>query len=140
MKDFKALIYRSSSVNALAIEKMSPIFHNPIPNHMEELQLVDCRMGATLIEQLMDSLIENRAHLRKFALVRSNHSERSFEKIVQFMDDNSLMEELDLSWSGVRPHQMLKLLKVVEQNRYLKNLDLSHNALLEDQKTELTSD
>ena len=50
MKDFKALIYRLSSVNALAIENLGPIFTNPIPNHLEELQLIDCKLSATLIE------------------------------------------------------------------------------------------
>lgn len=50
MKDFKALIYRLNSLNALAIEKLGPIFQNPIPHHLEEIQLIDCKVGATLIE------------------------------------------------------------------------------------------
>ena len=78
----------------------------------------------------MDSMVENRAHLRKLAIVRCSHSERSFDKLVQFTMDNCLLEELDLSWSGVRPTQMIKLLRVIEQNRYIKNLDLSYNELL----------
>lgn len=119
MKDFKALIYRMSSVNALAIEKLGPIFQHPIPHHMEELQLVDCKLGATLIEQLMDSLMDNHARLNKFALVRPNHSESSWAKVVQFVGGSAMLESLDLSWSGVRAHQMLKLLKVIEQNHIL---------------------
>jgi len=85
MKDFKSLIYRMSAVNALAIDKLGPIFRNPIPHHMEELQLIDCKLSATLIEQLLDSLGENRAHLRKLAIVRGHHSDRSFEKLVHYM-------------------------------------------------------
>ena len=50
MKDFKALIYRMNTVNALAIEKLGPIIRNPIPHHLEELQFIDCKLGATLIE------------------------------------------------------------------------------------------
>lgn len=34
MKDFKSLIYRLSSINALAIEKMGPLFQKFIPNHL----------------------------------------------------------------------------------------------------------
>ena len=104
MRDFKALIYRMSSVNALAIEKLGPIFRHPIPHHMEELQLVDCKLGATLIEQLMDSLMDNHARLNKFALVRPNHSESSWAKVVQFVSGSVMLESLDLSWSGVRAH------------------------------------
>ena len=52
----------------------------------------------------MDSLDYNRAHLRKLAIVRPNHSERSWDKLVSFIQDDCLMEELDLSWSGIRPN------------------------------------
>ena len=57
MKDFKALIYRLNSLNALSIEKLGPIFRNPIPHHLEEIQLIDCKTGATIIEQLIDSMV-----------------------------------------------------------------------------------
>ena len=104
MKDFKALIYRLSPVNAASIKSMGPIFRHPIPNHMEELQLIDCKLGATLIIKLMKSLHKNNARLRKFSLVRPNHSDSSWAAVVAFVDGNVLLEHLDLSWSGVRPH------------------------------------
>ena len=37
MSDFKALIYKMNTINALSIEKMAPLFRKYIPCHMEEL-------------------------------------------------------------------------------------------------------
>ena len=51
----------------------------------------------------------------------------------------ALLKELDLSWSGVRPPLMLKLLQVIQHNRFLTHLSLANNILLEEQKTELTA-
>ena len=96
-------------------------------------------MSATLVEQLMDSLIENRARLRKLTLVNAHHSDHSFEKVIDYVKESVLLKDLDLSWSGVRPAQMLKLLKVIQHDRFLVNLSLANNELLEDQKTELTT-
>ena len=84
MKDFKALILRLTSLNALSIEKMLPIFEHPVPYHMEELSLIDCKIGATLIEQLMDFMVE-KSRIRKFALVNVHHSEKSFNKVCFYL-------------------------------------------------------
>lgn len=68
--------------------------------------------------------------MRKLAIVRCSHSERSFDKLISYVANSVLLEELDLSWSGVRPQLMIKLLRVIEHNRYIKNLDLSYNELI----------
>ena len=39
-------------------------------------------MGATMIELLCDTLFMNGNRLRKFALVNVQHSDRSFEKLI----------------------------------------------------------
>ena len=51
----------------------------------------------------MDSLIENRSRLKKLVLVNASHTERSIDKIKDFIEDSPMLKELDLSWSGVRP-------------------------------------
>ncbi len=61
-----------------------------------------------------------------------NHTDYSFDRVIAFVQESESLKDLDLSWSSVRPVQMLKLLKVIEQNRTLANLSLSHNLLLED--------
>ena len=56
-------------------------------------------MSAIVIEQLMEALMVNGNKLKKFALVKVNHSERSFESVIAFLRDYSTyLQELDLSW------------------------------------------
>ena len=45
LKDFKALIYKSSAVNFDAIDKLSPLLQRSMPYHLDELSLIDCKMG-----------------------------------------------------------------------------------------------
>lgn len=78
MKDFKALILRQCSVNSLSLEKLLPLFEKPIPNHMEELSLIDCKINATQIDQLCQYL-QGQNRIKKFALVGCSHSDKSFD-------------------------------------------------------------
>ena len=75
IKDFKALIYKYSALNTLAIEKLTALILKPIPNHLEQLSLVDNNMSPGTVECLMDTLIESNSKLKKFALVGVHHSE-----------------------------------------------------------------
>ena len=77
LKDFKALTYKQNALNALSIEKMEPLLRRGVPNHLQELQLIDVKMSPTTIELMMDSIMEH-ARLRKFALVNAQHTEISF--------------------------------------------------------------
>lgn len=113
MKDFKALIYCRQTLNANSISNIIPLLERRIPYHLEELSFVDTKMSATLIEQLIDALIESKSEIKKFTLVDVHHSDRSFEKVTLFVQEALLLKELDLSWSSVRPQSMLKLLKVI---------------------------
>lgn len=98
MKEFKALIYCKQPLNAFAIDKLAPILARPIPYHMEELTLIDTKMGATLILQLMDVLLSNNNKLKKFTLVNVHHSDRSFDSLVTFVEESAHLKELDLGW------------------------------------------
>ena len=49
MRDFKSLIYKQGAFNEMSISKMVPILERPMPNHFEELSLIDCRISPTLI-------------------------------------------------------------------------------------------
>ena len=59
---------------------MVPLFEKRLPNHLEELKIIDCKLNPTLIQQLMDNLL-NRSQLRSLSLVNVNHTPRSFELV-----------------------------------------------------------
>ena len=69
MRDLKALIYKNNTLNALSIEKLSPLLDRRAPNHLQELQIIDCKMTPTLVELFMDQLIRS-SRLRKLNLVK----------------------------------------------------------------------
>ena len=81
MYDFKAFICKANTLNFMTIDRLSPLLHRRLPHHIEELSLIDCKLGTTLVEYLMESLVE-RSYLRKLALVKVMHSDRSFEKVI----------------------------------------------------------
>ena len=66
--DFKALTYKQGMINQLAIERLVPIMVRPVPNHFEELSLIDVRISPTLIEKLMGLLLSH-SRIKKIALV-----------------------------------------------------------------------
>ena len=80
VKDFKSFIYKQGGLNSLAIDRMAPILYRPVPNHLEELAIIDIKVTPTVIEELLEA-ITYKSRIKKFALVRVNHSERSFEKL-----------------------------------------------------------
>ena len=59
-------------------------------------------MHTVLIEQLMDQLIE-KSQVRSLSLVNAQHSEASFDKVITFINESDYIQEIDVSWSSVRP-------------------------------------
>ena len=88
-------------------------------------------MTPTLVELFMDQLIRS-SRLRKLNLVKLQHSERSLEKLGEYVTDSPWLRELDISWSGVRPIIMIRFLQVLKVNTSLQNINLSFNQLVEE--------
>ena len=47
LKDFKSIIYKLNSFGELSLAKLQPLLMKRLPNHLDEIRLVDCRMGGT---------------------------------------------------------------------------------------------
>ena len=85
-------------------------------------------------------LMLGKSRVKKLALVNLQHSERSFDSVIEFVHRSSYLKELDLSWSNVRPVIMLRLLKEISENSSLVSLNLAFNKLLEEQPEKLTAE
>ena len=79
---------------------MVPIFEKRLPMHLEELKLIDCKINATLIAELMTNLLE-KSQLKSLSLVNMYHTPESFDLIIQYVQESEYLQELDLSWSIV---------------------------------------
>ena len=97
MRDFKALTYKQNQLNLEAIQKLTPLLNKVAPNHLEEISLIDCKMTPTMIEQMMELLLES-SRVNKLCLVNASHTERSFDKLVEFVEKSPYLKYLDLSW------------------------------------------
>ena len=56
----------------------------------------------------------------------------SFDKVISFVEESETLEELDLSWSVVSKGSWAKFIKVLSENRTLRNLQIGFNQILEE--------
>lgn len=54
LKDFKSIIYRANVFAELSIAKLEPLLLKRIPNHLQELKLIDCQMLSSNVNKLLD--------------------------------------------------------------------------------------
>mgnify|MGYP003904736935 CR=1 FL=1 len=112
---------------------LRPLLLKRLPNHLEELKLIDCHINSSHVCRLLDLLLETNCQLHRLALVHASHNENSIDKIIQFMQTCGHLQELDLSWSKLSLLQWRNFMLAVKDNRQLVSLNLSFNKLLEDQ-------
>ena len=59
LKDFKSIIYKMNTVNARSILMLKPIFEKRLPNHLEELKIIDCKIHSSMITQLLTAMLDS---------------------------------------------------------------------------------
>ena len=81
LRDFKSLIYRQDTVNANSLHALKPVLEKRLPHQLEELKLIDCKIHAAQVCQLMEDLLTT-SQIKKLALVGVHHNVRSFDTVV----------------------------------------------------------
>lgn len=76
---------------------MAPILRRDAPFQLEELVLIDCKLNGSVLENLLELLRDARL-LKKFTLIKPAHHERSFDKLVELVQNSQHLVELDVSW------------------------------------------
>ena len=74
ISDFKSIIYKHNELNLLAVAKLEALFLKQIPDHLSELQIIDCKIHCSVIEALCELMMETNCQVRTFGLVNVNHS------------------------------------------------------------------
>ena len=54
--------------------------------------------------------LQERSQLKTLAIVNAHQSEKSFAQLVSFVEESDYLEDLDISWSMLRPQIILTLL------------------------------
>lgn len=108
------------------------MFHRKVPFQLNELQIIDCKIHATLIEQLFDLMLDQ-CNVRTFTLTNVAHSENSWSKLCTFVDRSYRLRELNISWQILSKHQQYEqLFEVIRENRRLVDLTIAWNTVLEE--------
>lgn len=98
-----------------------------------ELKLIDCNLTGSLTELLMETLISSHTRLKTLALVNSSQTERSFAKILEFIEDSTYLRALDLSFTKLRTNHWANLFEELKDHSSLRWLDVSYNKLFDSQ-------
>ena len=133
LRDFKSIVYKANIFGEKSLLSLRPLLLKRLPNHLEELNLIDCRIHSSLLNRLVDLLNESGTQMRKLGLVNTNHSEASFAKLLTFVETSEYLQELDVSWSKLSIFQWRKFLNIIKNNRQLISLNISYNKILEPQ-------
>jgi len=88
----------------------------------------------------MMGILKDQSRIRKVTLCKVHHSDASFESVIDFIDRASYLKEIDVSWSGVRPPLMLKLMEQLRYNSTLSHICIAYNQLLVEQPESLTEE
>ena len=52
IKDFKSIVYKMNAFSDLSVLNLRPLLLKRLPNHLEEIKLIDCQMNGSHISAL----------------------------------------------------------------------------------------
>lgn len=58
IKDFKSIVYKMNAFSEQSVLNLRPLLLKRLPNHLEEIKLIDCQMNGSSISALIDVLLE----------------------------------------------------------------------------------
>lgn len=92
------------------IEALKPILIKPDPHNLKELRLVNCVTSESIMENLINFIVEERVNLRTLSLVRMQITRRSMDRVATLVAKSENLEDLDLSWNNLLPLDFTVLL------------------------------
>ena len=98
LPDFKSIIYRNNHFDMESARALLNLLYKKMPHHLDELCLERCKTSYMATEYLLERLCD-RSYLSHLALVSVELSERSISLLCDFVTNNRLIQQLDLSWN-----------------------------------------
>ena len=98
----KQIVYKNNDIRLHSIDRLGPILARQKPMQLEELRIVNCPIGATATNALIE-ILADQSNLTKFGLVKSAFSDVSFPNLCQFVAHSRTLREIDISNNGLRP-------------------------------------
>lgn len=107
------------------------IFKGQVRHSLRSLHLKHCKMTAKVTHDLLYSFNRTKNYIRSLSLVNVNVNQTNFRELGKMIKNSRHLIELDISWNGMRCHQMYELIDVIVENRSLQHLNLSYNNIFD---------
>lgn len=135
----RAITYkRNDFIKTQTVENIIPLLVRRKPTNLEELKIINCRIGGAVTHRLIDALLKQ-SSLKRLSLVKANLTPASFNELLKFLAESRTLQHLDLSCNSLRHEQMFLLLEILSQDRKLLSVDLSWNTIMDTEASHLKS-
>ena len=82
------------------------------------------------MNELLEFLTDKPTSLESLSLVQMSIPSKTMPLIVNFLEDNVILEELDLSWNSFAPADFVLLMESLSKNNILRVINLSWNLMI----------
>ena len=114
------LEYSHNSFGQKSLEALIPIIcRGQLRHSLQSLHFKHCKMSAKVTNDLLHQFNQTRNFVRSLSLVNVNVNAVNYRELCQLIRSSRHLKELDISWNGMRCHQMYELLDVIVENRTL---------------------
>ena len=115
---FKTLTIQDNDLDLNCVAQLTQLTKRRLPEHLDALCLLDCRIAWQNTEKLVKDLNPN--FLRTLSLVNVNLNEFSLDAVYSLVQKNKRLVNLDISANHLAPRQMRSFIESVSKNRRLQ--------------------
>ena len=131
---FKTLTIQDNDIDINCVAQLTQLTKRRLPEQLDTLSLLDCRMAWQTTEKLVKDLNPN--SLRTLCLVNVNLNEFSLGTVYSVVQKHKRLVNLDISSNHLAPRQMRSFLESVSKNRRLQQLSLGWNSVADQKMSE----
>ena len=112
----KQIIIKNNEVLDETLEQLQGLLKRPFPDNLDELRLISVKTSPYMITDFVETLSEN-CLLKKLSLVQCCLMDSHLPHLLKMLDNSRFLIELDISWSQLTPLVLLELTRVLASNR-----------------------
>jgi hypothetical protein len=135
---FNSFIIKHNDFGSKSLQQLLPLLERGFARSLNEIRIVSCQTTSKVMSELLEVLAEN-SNVTKLALVEAKLNCLHIEDIKRFITQSVFLKELDLSWNALGTKEMLDLTSILADNKTLTYVNLSWNYLTHSE-TEATFD
>jgi len=126
LESLQSFAIKGQEFGTQSIPKMYRLLDKQFPFQLQELKIIKCRIQPFETEALLDCL-NRQSFIKTLVLMKVSFNTESLKKLCLFIERNSYLRQIDLSWNELSCVQYVPILHSLSANQYLTEINLSHN-------------